>query len=238
VVVTESKALTHAGVVLIVCSLAFVAVFGYLARTFGYPDVLQRGADAVLPALLAGGHELRAVWIIYAALPLGIVFAGASSAPLLARASRILRIVGVAAAVVAGFAMTTGLLRWPTLEWNLARAWATAVPGEQPWLAARFDASNFILGNLVGELAGEIFLAIWFLTVALAFRADGRRTLAGLGVGAAVVLAVAALRNITPAVAHVARISNVVLPIWLLTLGVVFLHDGLRGRLERRPSER
>ncbi len=36
--------LKGAGVTLIVCSLAFVGVFSYLAAAFGYPDVLERGA--------------------------------------------------------------------------------------------------------------------------------------------------------------------------------------------------
>jgi len=231
--------MTRAGVVLIVCSLAFVAVFAYLGKAFNYPKVLQLEADCVLPALLAGGPKLRAAWFIYAALPLGIVFAGASSAPLLARAGRWLRRIGVAAAVAAGFAMVTGLLRWPTLEWKLARAWATADrPEARHALADAFDSSNFVLGNVVGEFVGEICLAIWFLTVALAFRADGRRGLGGVGLGAAIVLAVAAFRNITPAVAVVAQINNVALPLWLLTLGIVFLRDGVRGRLVPRPLGR
>lgn len=228
----------RAGLVLIVCSLAFVAVFSYLAATFGYPDVLRQPAAAVLPALLAGGSKLRAVWFLYAALPLGIVYAGPAAAPLLARAGRRLRVLGTAAAVAAGFAMTTGLLRWPTIEWKLARAWETAPEAAQPWLTARFDASNFVLGNIIGEFCGEIFLALWFLTVALAFHADGRRRLAALGLGAAIVLAVAAFRNITPAVTVIAAISNVTLPLWLLTLGIVFLRDGRQGRLEQRPPGR
>jgi hypothetical protein len=229
----------RAGVVLIVCSLAFVAVFAYLAKAFGYPKVLQLEADCVLPALLAGGGKLRAVWFIYAALPLGIVFAGASSAPLLARGGRWLRRIGVTAAVAAGFAMATGLLRWPTIEWQLARAWAaTARPETRHALADAFDSSNFVLGNIVGEFIGELCLAVWFLTVALALRADGRRTLGAIGVSAAVVLAVAAFRNITPAVAVVAQINDVTLPLWLLTLGIVFLRDGLRGGLEPRPLGR
>ena len=224
----------RAGVVLIACSLAFVAVFITLAKAFAYPEVLRQPADVVLPALLAGGAKLRAVWFLYAALPLGIVFAGASSAPLLERAGRRVRVIGTAAAVAAGFAMATGLLRWPTIEWKLARAWAAASPDQtRGELVAAFDASNLVMGNIIGEFAGEIFLAIWFLAVGLAFRADGRRTLGGIGVGAAVVLAVAAFRNITPAVALVARINDVTLPLWLLTLGIVFLRDGLRRRLER-----
>jgi len=228
----------RAGLVLIVCSLAFVAAFSTLAVAFGYPEVLRHPADAVLPALLAGGTKLRAVWFLYAALPLGIVYAGPAAAPLLARAGRRLRVLGTAAAVAAGFAMTTGLLRWPTIEWKLARAWQTAPEAARPWLTARFDASNFVLGNIIGEFCGEIFLALWFLTVALAFHADGRRRLGALGLGAAIVLAVAAFRNITTAVAVVAAINNVTLPLWLLTLGIVFLRDGRQGRLEQRPPGR
>jgi hypothetical protein len=54
--------------------------------------------------------------------------------------------------------------------------------------------------------------------------------LGNLGVGAGLLVAVAALRNITTLVAPVAQINNVTLPLWLITLGVLFLRDGGRPR--------
>src|SRR5262245_29020856 len=211
--VTASKTMQRAGVVLIVCSLAFVAVFIILARAFSYPEVLRWPADKALPALLAGGWKLRAVWFIYAVLPLGIVYAGAASAPLLARAGRLTRLIGVGAAVAAGFAMTTGLVRWPTAEWSLARTLETAQQAEaRRAVAASYDTLNFVFGNIIGEFCGEIFLSVWFLCVALALRAYGRRILGAVGIAAAIVLAVAAFRNITDAVSVVAQVNNVTLP--------------------------
>ncbi len=226
---STNTVLKAAGVALIVSSLAFVAVFTYLAGAFGYPDILDRGASEVLPRLAAGGGRLRTVWFLYAALPLGILFAGAATGPVLERGGRSLRTLGVGAAVAAGLAMMIGLLRWPTIEWTLARYWQTA-PGSRPALAAVFDASNLFLGNVLGEFIGEMCLALWFLALGIAFRREGRRLVGSLGMVAALLLATAGLRNITTAVAVVAQINNVTLPLWLLTLGVLLLRDR-RGKL-------
>jgi Domain of unknown function (DUF4386) len=210
--------------------LAFVAVFTYLASAFGYPDILARGAAEVLPRLLAGGARLRVVWFLYSALPLGILFAGAASAPILNRGGRELRALGVGAAIGPGIAMTIGLLRWPTIEWTLARYWGTGASPSQPALAAIFDASNVFLGNVVGEFIGEMCLALWFLALAIAFRRNGRRLVGYLGMGTALLLAVAGLRNITTAVAVAAQINNVTLPLWMLTLGILFIRDARKSR--------
>jgi hypothetical protein len=215
-----------AGTVLIAGSLAFVAVFSYLAATFGYPDVLDKGAAEVLPRLLAGGRGLRAVWFLYGALPLIFVVAGVASGRVFERAAPALRPWGVAAAVSAAVAMMAGLLRWPTIEWALAQHWSTAAASDQPALAAMFDASNVFLGNLVGEFVGEICTAIWFLTLGIAWRREGRRVFGSLGIAAAGLMAVAALRNMTSAVDAIAAINNVALPLWLIAIGVAFLRDG------------
>jgi hypothetical protein len=233
---TNTPVLKSAGVALIFCSLAFVAVFTYLAGTFGYPDILDRGAAEVLPRLAAGGQRLRTVWFLYAVLPLGIVFAGVASASILERGGRGLRALGVAAAVSAGVAMMIGLVRWPTIEWTLARYWQTAPGPSRTSLAALFDASNLLLGNVVGEFVGEVCAATWFVALGVAFRRDGRRLLGAVGAGAGLLLAMAALRNITTAVAVVAQINNVTLPAWLLTLGVLLLRDGGGTKPVRAPE--
>ncbi len=228
---SKDTVLKTAGVALIACSLGFIAVFSYLAAVFGYPDVLDHEAAQVLPRLAAGGGSLRAAWFVYSALPLGIVFAGAASARVLERGGLRLRNVGVAAAGAAGIAMMIGLLRWPTIEWTLARHWQTAPAASRAALSAMFDASNLYLGNVFGEFVGEMCTSLWFVVLGIAFRRDGRRLLGNLGVGAGLLVAVAGLRNITAVVGPVAQINNLTLPLWLITLGVLFLRDGRRRRM-------
>ncbi|HXJ20837.1 MAG TPA: DUF4386 family protein [Polyangia bacterium] len=236
---TEARRLRLGGAALVTGSLAFVALFGVLARLFDYPRVLARGAAQVLPRLAEGGDTLRAVWLLYAALPGAIVYAGLASRAMLARGGRRVRTVGVAAAVTAGAAMTLGLLRWSTLEWELARAWATAGPAARDTLARAFATSNLVLGKLIGELVGEVALATWFAALAVAHARSGRRALAALGAVAAALVVVAALRNVTPAVSAVAAVDNVTLPAWLLALGVTFFRQGVaseRSRLQQRAE--
>ena len=55
---------------LIAATLLFSAVFVVLARSFGYPDVLDLPAAEVLPRLLALGPGGRAVWVLYGLIPL------------------------------------------------------------------------------------------------------------------------------------------------------------------------
>jgi hypothetical protein len=223
---TDKTSLQRAGASLIAGSLAFVAVFSYLAATFGYPDVLDHSAAQVLPLLTRGGQRLRIVWFIYGALPLMFVLAGVASGRILERASPGLRTLGVSAAVTAGVAMMAGLLRWPTIEWTLAQHWSAAAGADQVALAAVFDASNLFLGNLVGEFVGEICTAAWFLALGVAWRRQGRRLFGSVGVAAAALMALAALRNITPLVDPISDINNVALPLWLIAMGIAFLRDG------------
>ena len=64
------------GASLIAATILFVVVFTYLAAAFDYPDVLDRPAADVLPALLALGSTGRMVWFVYGLIPLLIVPTG------------------------------------------------------------------------------------------------------------------------------------------------------------------
>ena len=66
----QASVVRWGGICLVAGALAFIAVFSYLAAKFNYPDVLDGPAATVLPALLATGRSGRAVWTIYAFLPL------------------------------------------------------------------------------------------------------------------------------------------------------------------------
>src|SRR5687768_6303507 len=130
------------GLALIVGAVAFMAVFSILAARFNYPEVLDGRAADVLPALLATGNSGRAVWAIYALLPLLWIPAGVGAFyALRARSEGALR-AGMLLATVSSLSMIAGLMRWPSFHWELARTWETAGPGTRPVLAAVFNATN------------------------------------------------------------------------------------------------
>lgn len=107
------------GATYIAASVGFLVVFSWLAARFGYPDVLDQPAAEVLPKLLALGGSGRAVWIIYALLPLTLIGASVGAADALrhpdGRNATALRL-GVLLQVVAAIAMTLGLARWSTAQ--------------------------------------------------------------------------------------------------------------------------
>lgn len=231
------------GGALIAATLLFAGVFGYLAQTFGYPEVLDRPAAEVLPRLLALGDTGRAVWLLYGLIPLLLIptalsvhAAGRQVAPLAARAALLL-------ALLSAVSMMLGLLRWPSLHWQLAQSYAQASPAGREAIAAVFAASNSLLGNFIGEFLGELFLNLFFALAAwLLYRAAGpsRRWLLQAGAAASLLGLIAMLRNAWPAVAPLAELNNTVLPVWMLVLGVALWCQPARGegRHERRFSAR
>ncbi len=214
-----------AGMTLIATSLGFVAVFDYLARHFGYPDVLDGSAERVLPALVAAGATMRAVWALYAALPGGVALAAILAFPLFRRSGEGMARLGLVAAIVAALAMTAGLMRWPTINYVLGRAFVTASADQRVVLSALFDAGNLYLGTVTGEFIGELALSLWFLTLGIAIaRGVGIvRWVGYLGAFTAVSMSVGAFRNVSSLVAPIAEVNNALLPLWLIVLGVALL---------------
>lgn len=223
---------------LILATLLFAAVFTYLAITFDYPDVLDRPASDVLPALTGLGTSGRAVWLLYGLIPLlliptgfGVKEATRHEAPHLGRLAMWL-------ACASAVAMTIGLLRWPTLHWSLAQQWAAAAAVAREAIAARFDTANLYLGNVIGEFVGELFLNGFFVVSAFAVSAayGGRRWLALAGIAVGLIGWVAMLRNLTPLVTPVAEFNNIVLPLWMLVFGVTLLLTQTPGRASRHQA--
>jgi hypothetical protein len=213
----------------------FIAVFLYLQSAFGYPDILDRGAAEVLPRLAAGGASLHTAWLLYGALPLTLLVAGIASMPLLEDGGgRGLARLGAAAASLAAIAIMIGLLRWPSIHDTLAARWTTASAEERDIYGAIFDAANRYLGNLLGELLGELALAGWFACVGLALRRSDRRIAGALVLAAAAIVAISACRVLTSVVAPVAAVGNVVLPVTLLAIAGFML----RATISRVPETR
>ena len=134
-------------------------------------------------------------------------------------------------AVVAAVTMMLGLLRWPSIQWEIARAYVAADVDGRTLLAASFDGLNSYLGHYLGEFVGELCLNAFFVLSARAMW-RGRvvlRWIAGLGLLAGILGWIAMWRNVTDAVAPVAALNNVVLPLWMVVFGVSLLMAGRRS---------
>lgn len=224
------------GLALVFGAIGFLGVFAYLAARFRYPDVLDGRAEDVLPALLATGSSGRAAWAFYAVLPLIWLPAGVGAFEALrARAAGRMRLA-VLFAVVAAVSMMLGLMRWPSVHWELAKAWPTTDAGERVVLATTFDGLNRYLGNFIGEFLGELCVGMFFLLsgTALLRHARAPRFLAGWGIATGILGLVGMWRNVTPAVDFVAEVNNYLLPLWMLGFGAWLISVGRRRDVAAR----
>ena len=215
------KMIVAGGLSFVVGALAFVLVFSYLAAKFDYPNILDGSAAEVLPRLSAGGSTMRAVWAIYAFLPL-LLLPGAVGAHLACPSSRGRMTLALVAASIGSLAMCLGLMRWPSIHWALASTYAQSSAEAKSSLGAVFTGLNLYLGNYIGEFLGEACVAAFFLLAGLSMLDEARfpSWLAWCGVVFALLFFVGAFRNVVPAVQTVADLNNALLPLWMLVLGV------------------
>ncbi len=210
------------GSALILAAILFIAEFSYLAGAFDYPDILDRSAGEVLPALIALGSAGRFVWILYAITPLLLIPAAVGAEERLRHVAPATVRVATGFAIVAAISMVLGLIRWPSIHWEFARRWATAGVSERASIETVFAGLNSYLGNFIGEFLGELCLSLFFVLLGFAMMREGgrRRWLGATGVAVGVIGLVAMLRNATRVVAPIAEANNLVLPLWLVVLGV------------------
>ena len=208
------------GICFIVGALAFVAVFSYLAAKFNYPKVLDGDAAEVLPKLRAGGATMRAVWAIYALLPLLLV-PGAVGAMAALPESPGRMTLAVIFACLGTLAMCLGLMRWPSIHWELAAAYENAGADAKVSIGAVFKGLNLYLGNYIGEFTGELCLGAFFLLSghALLDQHEFPRWLGTGGLAFGALFIIGAFRNVSPRVQRVADLNNLLLPIWMILLG-------------------
>lgn len=207
-------------VILALGSAGFIAIFLYLQSKFSYPAILDHSAGEVLTRLLDGGDTLRNVWLGYALLPLAILVAGIASMPLLEDGGgRGLARIGGTFAILASLFMMIGLLRWSSIHWSLAERWVDATPDQREVYSAMFDAANRYLGNLTGELLGELALAGWFASIGMALRLSERPRWGTVMLLAGAIVALGALR-----LAGFSTLSNIVLPLALFAVAGLLWH--------------
>ena len=217
------------GLSLIIAALVFIGVFSYLSERFDYPDVLDGRAADVLPALLATGTTGRAVWAVYALLPLLWIPASVGAFHALRANGEGRARIGMLFASVSSIAMVAGLMRWPSFHWELARAWGGADASARLTLETVFNATNLYLGNYVGEFLGELAANVFFLLSASAMlkRTSNFASWVGwFGVGTSVAGLLGMFRNSVAAAAPVAEVNNFLLPLWMIVFGVNLLQYG------------
>lgn len=215
-----SNTITLGGLCFVVGALAFVAVFSWLAAKFNYPDVLDGDAATVLPRLRNGGALMRAVWAIYAFLPLLLV-PGAIAAFFAIRRHPGEMTLAVILASIGALSMCLGLMRWPSIHWELAAAYERAGDEARLSIGATFRGLNLYLGNYIGEFLGEICLGAFFFLSGHGLLNDARfpvwSSWSGMAFG--VLFIVGACRNVTSKVQWVANFNNLLLPIWMFIFG-------------------
>jgi hypothetical protein len=214
------------GVFLIGGALAFMGVFAFLAARFNYPQVLDGSPDQVLPSLLATGMTGRAVWAIYGFLPLIWIPAGVGAFHALRGVREGSMRVAMLFAVVAAISMILGLLRWPSIHWTLAEAYANGSDAERAAISSVFSGLNSFLGNYVGEFLGEMSFSVFFLLSGIAMLTRGARFprwIGYLGIFTAAVGMIGMFRNVTGVVAPVAAVNNYLLPLWMIIFGVALI---------------
>jgi hypothetical protein len=200
-----------------------MVVFSYLAATFNYPDVLDGPAADVLPKLIALGTTGRAVWVIYAFLPLLLIPAGIGAYAALRDSAPHAMRTALAFAVVTAISMLLGLARWPSVHWELGGAYTAASPDARVAIDAVFKGLNVYLGNYIGEFLGELALNGFFILSAYGLLKGGWKRSGYVGLAVGVIGLVTAFRNVTAAVAPIAEVNNYILPLWLIAMGVVLV---------------
>ena len=215
-------------------AVAFLAVFTFLAARFDYPDILDGPAAQVLPRLLEMGRTGRAVWALYALLPLIWIPAGVGAFHALRDVREGSMRLAMLLATVGAVSMMLGLMRWPSIHWELAQAYIAGAPDTRTALVAIFDGLNAFLGNYVGEFLGELSVSLFFLLSALAMlqpQTGFPRWMGFLGVTTALIGLVGMFRNVTPLVDPVAEVNNYLLPLWMIVFGIGLMRSRLVGTL-------
>jgi hypothetical protein len=124
-------------------------------------------------------------------------------------------------AMLAAVSMVIGLMRWPSVHWELARAWDAAGDGERAVLAAVFDGLNRYLGNFIGEFLGEFSFSVFFVLSGVGLLRHQRAPgwLAWWGILTGILGLIGMWRNVTPVVDPVAAANNYLLPAWMIGFG-------------------
>jgi hypothetical protein len=212
------------GWTVIIAAILFTGVFAFLAIQFNYPDVLEGTAKTVLPSLIAMGNTGRFVWSLYALLPLAWIPVGVGAFQALKQESEGSIRIGMHLMIVSSVSMMLGLMRWPSIHWQLGVAFEQATTSQQEVISVIFQGLNVYLGNYVGEFLGEMCANTFFIIVGYAMVKSPRfpRWMGYLGIAVGGLQFVAMFRNVFSIANTVQDMINLLFlfPLWLIVLGI------------------
>jgi Domain of unknown function (DUF4386) len=229
----HNRTIRAGGIALILTGVLYPAVFIFLAVRFHYPQILAGQAGEVLPRLLAGGSVFRAAWAVYGLLPLLLIPAGTGAYYALRKETEGGMRIALQLSLLAAFALMIGLLRWPSIHWELAKIYARADESQREVINALFLGFNTYLGNYLGEFLGEGLMHGFLLLTAIGMlRSPGfPKWMAWFGVAVSALSLVGVFRNVNGFAGSVQDFANLLMlfPLWLVIAGV--------GLLRFRPRQ-
>jgi hypothetical protein len=166
----EEKAIkVVAGALFILASLALTVAFLLLRKYFGYPEMIRKGPETVLPRL----HEMSRLvpYLFYAGVGVAglcAFFASPLLAKIFARAgdglwAYLAKYCGMAA----GLCFYAGILRW-TFLFPLLAKYRVEGTYDPKTVDLVFEAFHTYVGETVAEHVGFTFMTCWLLFLSLA----------------------------------------------------------------------
>jgi hypothetical protein len=170
---------------------------------------------------------------VYSFLPLLLIPAAAGTFQALRDDAEGLMRMASYFAVLAALTLTLGLIRWPSLNYELAGRYVAGTGEERAAIEVLVAGFNTYLGTYIGEQLGELFLNGWFVMCAAAMLRSARfpRWAGWAGIGVGVLGLVGMFRFASSSVEPVSAVNNLLLPAWLITFGIVLW---LRGPVPER----
>jgi len=234
--IMKSEKLT--GIMLILGVIGVFIPYTILTITFNYPDVLREEAGIILTKFHQGGTALIFTWFAFAILgfPFIIAYQGIgqkleSKFPFL----KWVTTIGIISVIV----QMIGLLRWVFVVPELANDYVSG--NEMTRIASEisFKTIHQFGGVLLGEHLGQLFTIVWTIMICSAFWQLKilPKWISLFGIFASLIYLLAQMELITtvipnfPNIEWAGFIGSTLWLIWLIILGIRFMHFQINLRL-------
>ncbi|MDX2266164.1 MAG: DUF4386 family protein [Hyphomicrobiales bacterium] len=224
------------GAALIAFAIFMNVPFTILSLTFDYPDVLRYPTADILARFSAGGAALIFTWWLYCFAAILLVPLALMLRAALDETGGQTYAAATTFAVIAGLTQAMGLARWVFAVPGLAAIAAdpAATPAAKEAASVVFGALHQYAGVAIGEHIGQIFTALWAVTLGGAQFQAGRSMTGGLGMGAGLVIAGGLAEAFATVIPFDPGVLAILTPIGFLLLSLWIAAMGLQLSLELR----
>ncbi|MDX2032710.1 MAG: DUF4386 domain-containing protein [Blastocatellia bacterium] len=241
----NDKPATLTGAALIFLGVYLNIPFSILGAIFNYPDVLRKPTAEVLTQFHAGGTGLLAAWYAFAAAPLLMLFVVLLVDRMMRHEKPALLAIAKTAGVLAAVLQLLGLIRWVFVVPYLAEVFTdpAATQAGRDAAVVVFQALHRYAGVAIGEHLGQLFTAVWGLSVSAAMF-DSRifsRRLGAIGVATSLAMLLGLIEGFSTVVDFDASLfgklqmaSFIALSLWMIAVGIHCLRSNRRSR--RTPA--